>query len=260
MIRNLVALLLVGLSSGAAHGAAVIDLSWDACSPIKHDRVLPGGATLSHLFVLGTGITGPTAAYQFRVFMGSDMGSNAFGTCSPINVPDAWRFDAAGCQGPSLYSVSTVSKTCPTLSGTSTPLKTINLSYDPISGQQVLIVALVYSNEPQPADPNVTYQLAHIQFDHTFAVQGAGDPPNTCGGFEKPMCFTLWGGYNVHGDCLPANMVEHGSYVRSDGTEVPFGGGPDDVATFRIDAGIQACNLATPARPTTWGAIRAQYR
>jgi hypothetical protein len=262
MIRNLhgvlVALVLVGFCAGVAHGAAVIDLSWDACSPIQHDRVLPAGATMSHLYATGTGITGATVAYQFKIYLGTNFG----GTCSPTTVPDAWRFDATGCQGTPFYSVFTnsTSKTCPALSGTSTPVKIIEMNYSPFDIQEVLTVAIAYQNAPQTADPNVTYQLGHILFDHTYAVQGAGDPPNTCGGFEKPMCITAWGGYNVHGDCLGPNQATHGSYLRLDGTEVPFGGGPVDVASFRIDAGIQACNLATPAQPTTWGAIRAQYR
>ena len=264
MIRNLfVGLAIVGLCAGVAHGGPVIDLSWDACSPIQHDRVLPSGATMSHLYVIGTGITGITAAYEFRLYMGTNVGSNYYGTCSPTTVPDAWRFDAAGCQGPAFFSVftsSTSKTTCPPLSGTSTPLKIIDLSYSPLTNQQVLIVALSYQNAPQTADPNETYQLAHLVIDHTYAVQGAGDPPNTCGGFEKPMCFTLWGGYDVHGDCVPANRSSHGSYYRSDGTQVDFALGPVEMASFRIDAGIQACNLATPSQPTTWGAIRAQYR
>jgi hypothetical protein len=31
--------------AGVAHSAAIIDLSWNACSPIVHDRVLPSGET-----------------------------------------------------------------------------------------------------------------------------------------------------------------------------------------------------------------------
>jgi hypothetical protein len=36
--------------------------------------------------------------------------------------------------------------------------------------------------------------------------------------------------------------------------------GAVDANSFRIDSSIQACNLATPVKPTTWGAIRGQYR
>ena len=122
------------------------------------------------------------------------------------------------------------------------------MSYNPLDIQQVLVVALNYQSAPQTADPNVTYQLGHILFDHTYAVQGAGDPPNTCGGFEKPMCFTPWGGYNVHGDCLPANQATHGSYIRLDGTEVPFGAGR---SILRRSGSTRASRRATWRRRRT---------
>ena len=243
--------------SGAAHSAAVIDLSWNACSPIVHDRILPPGATTSDLYVLGSGITGTTDGYEVWIFMGQNVSAN----CSPRVVADAWRFDAAGCQGPSFFNVSlsSASKSCPSLKGDPS-FSSFLLEYDTSVGQLVFRATVAYGGSPQLADPNLTYLLARLTFDHTYAVSGPGDPPNTCGGFEKSMCFTLWGGSNVKGDCFGPGQIAFANYERTDGSLIPFGPGPVNVTSFRTDPGIAACEPATPVHATTWGAVRGMYR
>ena len=253
MIRNLLVAACMALLVGSASAAPTIDLSWSGCSPVLHDRVLPPGATASDLYVIASGLPEPTKAYTFKLYMGSEVGA-----CSPNVVPDAWRYDNAGCEGLALMTTSLDSKSCPTLVGSSTPVLANSLQYDALVQQLVLTFSASYPT--QPANPGTTYSLLHIRFDHTYAVQGAGNPPSTCGGFEKPMCFTLWGGFDGHGNCYGPGQVEYGAYLAEDGTTHPFSAGAVDANSFRIDSSIQACNLATPVKPTTWGAIRGQYR
>lgn len=256
MIRNLLALGLVTVLAGTAAAVPTIDLSWTGCSPITHDRVLPPGATSSDLYIVASGLSGSTKGFDFHLYMGQQ----ATPTCPPNFVADAWRFDDAGCQGQAhlmepLYGAS---KACPSIMGSATPITIHNLTYDTIAQQLQIVSAAQYP--AQPVDPGVTYQLLRLHIDHTYAVTGAGSPPNTCGGFEKPMCITLWGGYDAHGDCYGPDHLEYAHYLDGDGIDHAFAGGVVTVTSFRIDSSIQACNLATPVTPTTWGAIRGQYR
>jgi hypothetical protein len=246
-------LLGVALMPGTGRSEPVFDLSWGDCSPIQHDRVLPAGETVSKLVVFVSGMDQPHQGFDFRLYFG-EQGL----PCAPSLVPDAWRFDFIGCQGSAYVNMTTASssKTCPALAGS--PLVEIkDLSYDTQHAQMRLVIAAGYAT--RIPDPNLTYRLGTITFDHTYAVTGAGVPGQTCGGFEKPMCITTWGGFDVHGDC-DRGPYPKASYVDGDGVEHFFAPNPPGFNTFRIDPSIQACSLATPAEPKTWGAIKAQYR
>jgi hypothetical protein len=260
---SLVALALVAVSlvlPMPARSAPVLDLSWSAaCSPITHDRVLPPGETSSTLFVLESGIDSTHVGYGFRILMGPTMDC---GPAGGTGVPDAWRFDPQGCQGTAFreIAVTTNSKTCPALAGPSTPVSILDVAYDPFGGPMLVTVFVNYQPTPQAPNPNQTHQAARILFDHTKAVTGAGTPGVTCGGFEKPMCFALWGGRDFRGFCHEPSVYTNGSWISTSGIEHPFLRSAESVNSFRIDPGIQACNLATPAEPRTWGSLKAQYR
>jgi len=240
---------------GVARSAPVIDMSWNACSPIQHDRVLPAGETASDLYVIASGVDGTHTGYQFKMVLGTKP------FCGALETPDAWRFDAAGCQGPSFFTGTSksTSKTCPAFSGPNAPgVEIVDLSYNPFDTQTTVTVAVAYAS--QVADPNQTYQLAHLHFDHTYAVSGAGTPGQTCGGFEKPMCFALWGGFGPLGNCIDDPPTHaRASYLDGGGVQHDFLLPSMVRNSFRVDSSIQACNLVTPARPATWGSIKAQY-
>lgn len=253
ILPGVIALISAVLMPGTGRSAPVLDLWWGDCSPIQRDRVLPSGEVTSKLVVFVNGMDQPHKAFQFNLYYG-EHGL----PCAPVDVPDAWRYDFAGCQGASFFNMTTTStsKTCPQLAGPN-PAEIKDLSYDPAISQMRLVIASGYA--ARVPDPNVTYRLATITFDHTYAVTGAGVPGLTCGGFEKPICITTWGGFNVHGDCYQG-PYPNASYLDENGVEHPFGAGGPGFATFRIDPSIQACSLATPAEPKTWGSIKAQYR
>jgi hypothetical protein len=89
--------------------------------------------------------------------------------------------------------------------------------------------------------PSSLYTLLILVFDHGSSVGGAGDGTTACGGVERPFCIRL---------------VE-ASYLDADGNWVAW---PIDPAVVSSNAGdVMAC-AAVPARPSTWGAIKARYR
>ena len=255
MIRWLPLVLLLVLARPAA---ASLEASWgSACTPIVTDRLLPAGATQSRLFFSVTGLSGTVQAFQFRFSYGSRF-SPDYPNCGAFVVPDAWRFDLDGCGGPSLVQIKLTARdvACPHIFPPG-GAEVTKITYDPLVSQATIIIAQSFLTAVT-ADPSIRYHLADLLFDHTLAVNGPGSPPNTCGGFEAPICFTLQGGeYDAHGDCEPS---DGGVYLDANGVEHSFGPYPNVIATFRTDAASVACDGATPARPTTWGALRAQYR
>jgi hypothetical protein len=244
-------LLLVLLARPASAG---IEASWNACAPIVSDRVLPSGATTSRLYFSVTGLTGTVKGFDIRFSYGSQFA----GDCGALHPPDAWRFDDAGCEGLAnlvQFKTTSTDPACPQLTGP-VGLDLTKINYDPLIGRERIIIARSWTT-PITADPGIRYQIANVTFDHTYAVSGPGDPPQTCGGFEQPICFTFQGSQGAHGDCDPYGQ---NAYLDGNGEQHSFGAFPSVIATFRSDASSVTCNGATPATPKTWGALRAQYR
>jgi len=250
-MRPWFALLLLALAQPAA---ASIDVSWDACSPIVADRLLPPGATESHLFFSVTGLSGNVSAFQFNFHYGASFSPE----CGAGSPPDSWRFDNAGCMGPSFieYIVNSTHRDCPQLLPANA-ISILNTSFNPLDEKITTTIARSVGGAGVAANSSTRYLLVEMVFSHLFTVAGPGSPGETCGGFEKPICFTFQGSFDAHGNCAPGGG---GSYVDGNGNEHPFGTFPPVIATFRSVESSVACNGATPATPTTWGAIRAQYR
>ena len=91
-------------------------------------------------------------------------------------------------------------------------------------------------------NPATRYHLATFTHDFTFASNGPSPPDlSTCGGFETPMCINLIG--------------TRVSYLDTGGAEFPFLIGN---RTLTVNS-IGGCP-AVPARASTWGTIKGQYR
>ncbi len=213
----------------------VISMSWDTCvGPTRRDNSGPAAYSL-YLSVLG--IDQLHKAYDVRLIYGNDVNT----------VPDAWRFDGPGCQGSSMATIDHLAppadiKACPTFMQASTPaLQVKDIGFSPPSDPYEttlmrVVLANRYPNGVTTVNPATRYFLARFVFDHTRSGAGAGAPPETCGGFEQVITFRL----------------TNGSYLTLDGIEIPFGrDGFQVVAVF---------NGVTPARTTSWGAIKGQYR
>ena len=242
--RLLLTALLLGAMATTASAQGAINLSWDSCTGPVHRMILPG--TQASLYASVLGHNQPHQAYQVFVSLRS-------GTSGAVR--DAWRFDAAGCQGSSFISIdhivpSAISKVCPTFQGALASIQIKDYSFDPVTGLARAVLANTYpaGNNTQ-INPAQRYFLARFGFDHTFSVTGPGDPGNTCGDLEVGMCAHL----------------TRASWLSPGGVETPWAFGQEYVSA-NDPSNLIACPCAvTPGCPTataltTWGAIKAQYK
>jgi hypothetical protein len=235
--RAFASLLLLAAAAGTASAVPSVRISWDACSPIVVNKQIAPAEGSVNLYVSASGVDQPHKAYQVELSLGS-------GNYGPL--ADAWRFDAAGCQGSSGLTMNhiTSSKTCPSFQGTAQSLQIKNYSYDPASGKARLTLANSYPAGVTAVNPATRYLLAHIVFDMTYAVNGPSDPGNTCGNLERPVCIAI----------LPST-----SWLDMGGVERPFAH-ENEYVTSNAPNNEVGCPGAVPAKPATWGAIKGQYR
>jgi hypothetical protein len=246
MLSGLAALAVLGFASTSQAADGVIDLSWNACAPVVQDitTTTPGQYSL-YASVLGIDVA--HQAYEVTLLY-----SNASST-----VPDAWRFDPAGCQGSSFVTIdhlapSVVAKTCPSFQGALQSVQVKDVAFVPPSdtGSGYLTTNMrisLYNAYPAgipTTNPLTRYFLMRVLFDHTFSVVGPTTPGVNCGGFEESICFKL----------------ARANYLDLNGAEHPFGravaSGAPLFVTFNGPAGC----AGVPAQPKTWGQIKNQYR
>jgi hypothetical protein len=225
------------IPAARAHAAATLALTWDSCTgPV--DRVSSGPGPYS-LYASVVGPNEPHKAYEVWVAIGDSQGL----------VPDAWRFDEAGCQGTARATVDHLppaaeAAACPALQGDlqSLQIRAVDLwpaAFGLPTTLLRVVLASAYPAGVQNPDLNQRYFLARFAFDHTRSVDGPGIPGASCGGFETPMVLRDF----------------RGAYLTTDGVEVPFVG--VGTATARFNS---ANRVALPVHPVTWGAIKSQYR
>lgn len=228
----LTSLAFAGLSQAAI---GTVDMTWDNCTgPV--DKTTNVAAPYS-LFITVIGHDEGQKGYDVRVL---------YGNASQL-VPDAWRFDADGCQGSTLISQDISSKACPPFhqdSGHPLQIRKVDFSpsFDPYP-QTLMRVLLANVYDPVTSvNPGTRYLLERIGFDLTYAVPGPTLPPGTCGGFEQPMCF----------------KVSSASFLDLDNIEKAFNRSIQSLAVSFNGPG--ACEGAVPVQVKTWGSIKNQYR
>jgi hypothetical protein len=229
----LAALACAGVSQ-ATNGT--VDLSWDQCSPVIVDKTSTGPGPFT-MIASESGLDQALTGYEIRVIYGD---ANQF-------VPEAWQFNAAGCQGSGFVTLNqlppaALSKVCPPLQGAAASLQIKDVAFTPPSDPYATTTMRIVLANAFPSGNTPTggrYFLMSAVFDHTFSVAGPGTPGSTCGGYETPICFKLsvstWADIN-----LVLNSFDRGNSVLT------FNGGA-------------AC-AGVPARASTWGSIKGQYR
>ena len=238
LLTGLTVLAALGFAGTSQAANGTIDVSWNQCTPTVTDitTTTPGAYGL-FLSVLGMDV--PHTAYEVNVI---------YGNASQV-VPDAWRFDAAGCQGAAYISLdhlppSSVSKTCPALQGNASSLQIKDVSFAPANlGYATTLLRITLANSyPAGQTPVITqrYFLARFNFDHSFSVAGPGTPGSNCGDWDQPVCFKL----------------SRANYVDLPGAEHPFGRPAVVQVSFQ---GPSACAFV-PVHAKTWGQIKNQYR
>ena len=224
-------------------GTGAVLLAVDGCTGPIEQTVLPGQSFSIYASVLGQS----QAATGYQV-------SLLFGVGSGRPLPDAWRFDASGCQGPARLTMEHLapsSKTCPNFVGTAPTEQSEVFEYDPATGLAATRIAVRLTSGSNAPNPAQRYFLARWIFDHGASVEGPGTPGVSCGGLEYPICFVsgrLDGGPGA-------------SWTGTSGDEHPWPFQNEHVST----QGHPSCPCSsdpcpTPARNSTWGAIKGQYR
>ncbi len=207
------------------------------CTPSSLDLELtPDVMTFTHFTMYVSGQEPPVGSYTIATTIRAADGGA---------LPDAWRFDAGGCQPANYYELSTFFIVdpvliCPFLGGGTTwgpHQKTI--AHDPITGTLRLTTTMTYNMEMTPRDPARSYLIAHLYVDHTSSVNGSATVPGTCGGVERGVCIAI-----------------EGAWTDLAGVEHAW---PAATPYVTVNAPGAACS-AVPAAATTWGAIKGQYR
>lgn len=247
--------LLVAGAPGAspADAAGRISLSWNGCSPIVSD-ISSDGAHPYSAYVSVIGQSELHTAYQWYAYLRR--------VSDPYPFPDAWRFDALGCQTSGLIRIdhlpsATLAKTCPAFAGAGPATTQIKeFSFNALTSRATIRFESIYPNGVAAVDPNTRYFLGRVEFDHTFSVVGPGtpgadpgSPALTCGGFEADMRLSFLT------ECSDPRFCTQ-SYVN---WLDPQGVGH----AFEIEnPTLTFCGSCgpTPAVRSTWGAIKGQYR
>jgi hypothetical protein len=232
----------------AANGT--VDLTWGVtCTPIVQN--ITTTATQTSMIASVSGNDQTHSGFEVNFLIGS----------AAHTVPDAWRFDADGCQGASFIQINhlppgTAVKTCPAFFGPISVLQIKEYKFiEPPSVYDATLIKGALSNAYPNGNTTLAanrYFLAQFVFDHSFSVNGPGTPGTDCGGFETPMCIALLQGQrDVQTEGSTCKYVSFAT-----GTEVPF-----DTSTnnWLTTLGLAGCP-ATPVENKTWGQIKSQYR
>jgi hypothetical protein len=238
--RFLLSALFLGAMATTASAQPSAGMNWDTCTGPISKSILPG--TQARLVVSATGMSVQHNAYQTFVILGSGNAGD---------LRDAWRFDAAGCQGSSFITIehlapAALAKTCPSAQGNTASIQIKDYSYDALTGKARAVLANTYPAGMIPV-PTTRYFLAGFLFDHLFSVNGPTTPGADCGGLEVAVC--------AHFD-----QTRRTSWLEmSNGVEHPFAISSEYVTSNDPNNAI-GCPGATPAESKTWGQVKAQYK
>jgi len=161
------------------------------------------------------------------------------------SVPDAWRFDDAGCQTSSRVTTNNLAdtKSCPAMLG-SNPLAITNLTYETAAHRENFRLAYVY--DPFTPAPGVIYTMWNIVFDHTHSVSGTDGDGSTCDNAGLPMTISM---------SDPSDVVNESFILTAQGVDEPFhfADPKDQFVTWNGEQPVAAA-------PATWDRIKSDYR
>lgn len=236
--RIFASMLILAATATASFADGVVSMNWNSCvGPVD----ITASSTKLEAYVSVLGQSQTAQSYQC-VAWGNQPGG-------PMR--DAWRFDPTGCDNGFFIlnhtAPSAVSKVCPSFQGALQSLQIKDYMFDATTGKCRIVLANAFPNgglgNPAATNPAVHYFLANYEFDMSFAVAGAGDPPNTCGGLEVPACWAL----------------TSASWLDTNGNEIFWTHG-QDFLTVNDPNNAQHCPGTVPTQATTWGKVKGQYR
>lgn len=222
--------------------APQLRLSWGTCSPQVQNANF--AASTFNMVVSARNLTAADAnvGTDITVYVGP-------------NVPEAWRFDDAGCQTGSqiTFSNAALSKACPVMKGTNS-LTITNAAYDPAgTAGPRLNIRLAITYDTFTPVPGTEYTLWQVGFNHAFSAAGTDADPNTCDQGDLPQCIG-----STHGTSNPDTNPS--ILLAATGSPVPFlyASTNDEFLTWN-NASVGTCD-GVPALPATWGKVKGLYR
>jgi len=209
-----------------------------ACVGSPFDVSLSPGASIRVNLAM-TGVNVPTRGYRASFELLPQDG---------LAFPDAWRFDADGCQASAWrgtdYLPPPVETGCRSLAWQAIIGSAVTTcAFDPETRKLRIDLAVEFTSAAAP-DPRLAYLVGSVPFDHFASVVGTAGAPESCGGLERAVCIHLLTLAIEDGD---GNWIEAAR--------------PTSVLTVNAATlgGPAAC-AAVPARAATWGAVRVLYR
>ncbi len=237
-IPGALAILLALVVSTDAHGGELA-LSWRNCvAPLTaHEQVSPGGGPYS-LHVSVAGQVEAHRGYEVRLRVTAPEGDGA--------LPDAWRFDAAGCQPSTAFEIAThlpaLSK-CPELTGAAQRTETATFAYDPKTGTALITLRVDYGDSRSLANPVAPHVAAYIRFNHLGSQEGP-TVGMSCGGLERAICIRNEGSGFLDGSLALVPWFDGGGFASASTSATPPG----------------VCAPAGPVKRQSWGSTKSQYR
>lgn len=196
-------------------------LSWATCEPQTLNQNFTGPG-IYDLVVAARDLPPTTSGHdsQIQVLFNGDF--------TPA-LPDAWRFDNGGCQGPSRLQAEPVAVGgCPALLGANA---VTHFSYTIAPNGPELDLTATYDD--LASDPSARYVLWRIRFDHSNSIAGSDSNPTTCDGAETGLQFEL----------RSQVFLGNGGQLDAPGGSALWQGGPP-----------------VRAQQTTWGHLKGLYR
>ncbi len=182
--RTLVAVLASGLlvASAAvparAQSAGTCRLSWNTCDPPVQNLFLGSlPSRVANLVLSCTDMSETNSGTEFTLILEP----------CPIGFPDAWRFDAAGCQTSARiqFRAAQFAKACPLLAGANASA-VAGFEYGPDAPYGAIHLLNTY--DPFTPTPLSRYTIWQVSFDHGTSDMVAPVEPDSCGGGSWPLC------------------------------------------------------------------------
>lgn len=212
---------------------ATFRMSWNSCDPQRPDTVFAGPGRYKLIISVANLTPGRNAddnlGTEMELPITPDEGAE---------VPDAWRFDNAGCQTEARFATGNgaFNSACRALLG-SDPIALAFYDYHSETKTCAIRLANAYGVFSPAA--GVRYTAWQLWFDMTRAVMGPGVPAVSCGGAEKRV--------RIYAK-MPRLIAARGVYL--------------DLRPTPGDRGYLLWGEEAPVatEPITWARVKAIYR
>ena len=228
-----VAALSLAVAMPAAAQRGSLRMSWTNCDPVVQNLDFTAPGQIANLVLSVAGAEDMHKGWRFKVLIGQNL-SNP--------LPNAWRFDADGCNiGQLSMNTAALNKACLAWQGTD-PLPIFNFGHEADKPNTATFDCLnaYFTADPVAATRYTVWQAA---FNHLFSDAGPQDPAVACGNAETQICFWLF----------------YTEFLNPDLTFGPFDSISEDFVTWQDPGNTNGCPTVQNQN-STWGRVKGLYR